>query len=96
MAFEWGAPALLLFHYWYVTRGREGRLRRWSNRLHLRFVYVALGASFHLGIAFTLRLGIFPFGVLALYPAFFHPDELVAAWRWLRARGGRGRAPALP
>jgi hypothetical protein len=23
-----------------------------------------------------MRLGMFPFGLLALYPAFFHPDEV--------------------
>jgi uncharacterized membrane protein YphA (DoxX/SURF4 family) len=62
MLFEWGSPALLVF----TALG-------WQRA---RAAYLLLGAAFHVGIALTMRLGIFPFGVLALYPVFFHPDEL--------------------
>jgi hypothetical protein len=86
IVFEWGAPLLLLFHWWHLTPDRPGRLRAFSNRFRLRFAYIATGAAFHLAIAATLRLGIFPFGVLALYPLLFHPDELHALARRLRLR----------
>ncbi len=86
IVFEWGAPLLLRFHWWHVTPDRPGRLCAWSNRFRLRFMHIETGPTFHLAIAATLRLGIFPFGVLALYPLLFHPDELRAAARRLRRR----------
>jgi hypothetical protein len=93
MAFEFGAPLMLAFTYWNLTADRPGRLRRWSNRLRLRWLWLAIGVTFHLGIAVTMRLGMFPYGALALYPVFLDPDELSRAWRWLRARtGGTARA----
>ncbi|HUS62972.1 MAG TPA: methyltransferase domain-containing protein [Kofleriaceae bacterium] len=73
MAFELSAPLLPLFTWWEATRDRPGRLRRLSNRLRLRWVWIALGVVFHLGIAMTLKLGIFPWGMLALYPVLFAP-----------------------
>jgi hypothetical protein len=47
-------------------------------------VWVGFGVAFHLGIAATLDLGIFPWATLALYPAFARvplrtePDEAPA------------------
>ena len=76
MAFELLAPLYLLALYYAETADRPGRVRRWSNRLRLRWVWIALGVSFHLGIAITLRFGIFPWGMLALYPVLLRPGEL--------------------
>jgi hypothetical protein len=76
MAFELGAPLYLLFYYFAGTRDRPGRLRALCNRLRLRWVWLALGVSFELGIAMTLRLGNFPWGMLAIYPVMLLPDEL--------------------
>jgi Vitamin K-dependent gamma-carboxylase len=61
MAFELGAPLFLLAYF-----------KRWR----VRWVWIALGISFELGIAFGLRLGSFPYGMLALYPVLLYPDEL--------------------
>ena len=61
MAFELGAPLFLLAYF-----------KRWR----VRWVWIALGIAFELGIAFGLRLGSFPYGMLALYPVLLHPDEL--------------------
>jgi hypothetical protein len=86
MAFELGAPVMILL-YWQ-------RQRRWVNRL--RYAWIATGILFHLGIAFTLRLGIFPFGMIAIYPVLLDPDELTRAEAWLRAlrrRLGLTRSP---
>jgi hypothetical protein len=88
MAFELGAPLMLVFTYFAATRDRPGRIRRWSNRLRLRWVWIALGVGFHLGIAVTMRLGPFPWGMLALYPVVLFPDEIarvVARWHRVRA-----------
>ena len=60
MAFELGAPLFLLAYF-----------KRWR----VRWVWIALGISFELGIAFGLRLGSFPYGMLALYPVLLHSDE---------------------
>lgn len=79
-------PVFLLATWYRVTADRPGRLRHAFNTARVRLVYIVLGALFHVLLAATLRLGIFPAAMLALYPAFFHPDELRSAWRWLRRR----------
>lgn len=78
MAFEFGAPLFLLFNYYQRRPTRGGLLGRFVRALHLRDVWLALGIALHLGIAATMQLGIFPFGILALYPALIHPEELSA------------------
>jgi hypothetical protein len=82
---ELGAPLVLVAAYYRRTADRPGRLRRWLNRLPLRNVYVALGVLFHLALALSLRLGIFPFAMLACFPAFFRPEELARGWQQLRS-----------
>jgi len=76
VAFELGAPLMLLFTYYAATAERPGRLRRWCNRLRLRWIWIGAGVAFHLGIALTMRLGIFPAGMLALYPVLLLPEDL--------------------
>jgi len=68
MCFELGAPLYLLFYYYAKTADRPGRLRAFCNRYRLRWVWIGLGLCFQLGIALFLRIGIFPWGMLALYP----------------------------
>jgi hypothetical protein len=77
--FDWPAPAGALSARARPRARRGGRLGEVARRLHLRWVWLALGALLHLGIAFTMQLGIFPFGMLALYPIFVHPEELLHA-----------------
>ncbi|MFN7143323.1 MAG: HTTM domain-containing protein [Myxococcota bacterium] len=92
MMFELGAGAVLLSWWYRDTRTRPGRLRSLYNRLDVRTVWLLVGVLLHIGIAGTMSLGIFPYAMLAMYPAFFHPDELP---RWLRAaRGVEARAAA--
>jgi hypothetical protein len=76
MVFELGAPLYLLFYYYAATPDRPGRLRAWCNRWKLRWAWIAMGLAFELGIAVTLRLGDFPWGMLALYPLLLLPAEL--------------------
>ncbi len=81
MVFELGAAPMLLAWWFRDTRTRPGRLRALFNRLDLHKFWMIVGVMLHVGIAGTMALGIFPYAMLALYPAFFHPDELP---RWLR------------
>lgn len=81
MVFELGAWAMPLAWWYRLTPTRPGRLRAMFNRLKLHHLWMWLGVGLHIGIAATMSLGIFPFAMLALYPAFLHPDELP---RWLR------------
>lgn len=76
MTFELGAPLMLIFTYYAATADRPGRLRRWCNRLRLRWIWISLGVMFHSGIALTMRLGIFPTAMLAMYPVLFFPEEV--------------------
>ena len=55
-------------------------------RIHYRELFLALGITFHVGLMASMRLGIFPYGVLAIYPAFFAPDEILAFARRVRAK----------
>jgi len=86
MVFELGAPLYLACYYFAATRERGGRLRTLCNRLRLRWMWIALGLAFHLGIAIGMRLGIFPWGMLALYPVLLFPDELQRALRLAQRR----------
>jgi len=94
MAFEYGAPLMIPLTWFHATADRPGRLRRLCNRLRLRWIWIGVGVGFHIGIAATLRLGIFPWGMLAIYPVLLHPGELVAAEAWLRRRAGAWLTPS--
>jgi hypothetical protein len=89
MLFELGAPVYLvaaLLAQWERTPPRVARVAR-----VIRWAWLALGFSFHLGIAVFMRLGVFPFGMLAVWPAFVRPDEWAALWAWLRRRRAQAR-----
>lgn len=81
MVFEWSAVLLPLVYWFRYTRTAPGRLRAFFNTSRPLRAWVVLGVLLHVGIAATMSLGIFPFAMLALYPALVHPDEL---WRALR------------
>ncbi len=69
-------PIVLLLRYLRATPERGGRLRAWLARVPwLEWIWIGLGAAFHLILAFTTELGIFPWAMLALYPAWVHPDD---------------------
>jgi len=72
-------PVVLLLRWWRHTADRPGRLRAWANRYPLEWGWIGLGAFFHVALAATTELGIFPYAMLALYPAFLHPDQAEGA-----------------
>lgn len=96
LVFERLAIALPLLLWLRRTRERGGRLRSLLNGSRLLEIWIALGVTFHLGLAFGLELGIFPWGCLALYPALARPERVrsLAAALMLRigARLARARA----
>lgn len=87
MLFEVGAPLMGLALWYRRTAHRGGRMRAAFAALRVREVWLALGIGFHVALIFTIRLGIFPWGMLALYPAFLTPAELgrvVSRMGWRR------------
>jgi hypothetical protein len=76
MCFEWLAPLMPLAMYYRATPERGGRLRRLLLRIRFYEAWLILGVSFHISLALTVRLGIFPYGVLALYPVFVEPAHI--------------------
>ena len=79
---EYTAPLVLVVYYFRHTHHRPGRFRAWSNRYNPHWWWLAVGVTFHVLIAITLNLGIFPFAMLAFYPCFIHPDE----WWWVERK----------
>jgi hypothetical protein len=83
---ENAAPLFLLAFWYRHTRDRPGRLRAWFNRCDFRSIYVALGASMHLGIWLTLEVGMFFGYCMAYFACCFTPEE----WqRWVFSRFSR-------
>lgn len=85
---EWTSPLLFWATWVDGDAGRGGRLGRWARRIRLRWIYLGMGAAFHLLLAVTLRLGIFPIAMLAMYPAFLHPHEVRFAFGFLARQVG--------
>jgi hypothetical protein len=75
MLFELSAPLMVLSRDLYGDKARGGRWTELTRKYRLRWAWLGLGVLLHLGIALTMQLGMFPFGMLALYPAFLHPDD---------------------
>ncbi|MCA9571189.1 MAG: HTTM domain-containing protein [Myxococcales bacterium] len=69
---------LVLLHY-FPPLGEPGRFRTMFERYRLHWVWIATGMVFHVLLAATMELGIFPWGMMALYWAFLHPDEISGA-----------------
>jgi hypothetical protein len=90
--FERMAPAVPVLLWLRATAGRGGRLRGWINRLRLLEIWVMLGVVFHLGLAASVELGMFPWGCLALYPALCAPETLRRGLESVRNRLAAGES----
>jgi hypothetical protein len=84
MLFEFGSPLLFLWAWLDAAEGRGGRAGELVRRFQVKKLWLLLGVMLHASIAISMRLGIFSFGMLALYPAFFRPEEIAAAAGRLR------------
>lgn len=76
MLFELSALFYLLWLYFAATADRPGRLRHFANRARLRWIWFSLYVCFELGIAIGLKLGAFPYGMLALAPVLILPEDV--------------------
>jgi hypothetical protein len=84
---EWSGLFWVLTAWYASTPERGGRLRAWSNRLHLRELYLFLGIGLHVGIWVTMNVGPFSPVMLSLYPCAYGG----AWWAQRLTRGERGR-----
>jgi hypothetical protein len=89
------APLWLVAFWYSETAERPGRLRAWSNRLHIRWVYAGLGILFHLALTVLMDVGPFAPITLAFYAALLHPHEWPRVLRPVAAppRGGSASSP---
>ena len=90
LVFQISYPLVFLWIHYRDTPDQPGWLRAFANRWHLDLVWIVTGASFHLGLAATTELGIFPWAMLAMYPAWIRPQGLGHAITKLRAYLSRG------
>ena len=81
MLFELSAPLYLLWLWLERHPERGGRFGAVVRRSRVRWVWLFSGVSLHSGIALGMKIGLFPFGILALYPAFLAPAETLAFGR---------------
>jgi len=83
VVFERSAPLLLLGPAFFAAPfvGRVGRALA-----GFRALFVASGLAFHVALAATTTLGIFPWGLLALHSCSFRGEELS------KLRAGRATA----
>ena len=79
---EVGAPLVLVCYWARLHRERAGWLRQQLLRWDARTLFVLYGAGFHVLVQTTMHVGAFSMASLALYAAWFHPDE----WPWRRRR----------
>ncbi len=77
LAYQWTYPVVLLLMWWRRNPGRGGWVAALANRWRLELVWIVTGGLFHLILAATMTLGIFPWAMLALYPAWFSGED----WR---------------
>jgi hypothetical protein len=92
MLYQCTYPVVLLLMWWRRHPERGGRFARFAVKYRLEMLWIGLGGVFHVALAATMILGIFPWAMLALYPAWFHPDELRALGRWVGERIGLSAA----
>ncbi|MEM6928055.1 MAG: HTTM domain-containing protein [Myxococcota bacterium] len=87
-------PLVLLWAHYRNTPDQPGRLRAFANRWRLEWWWIGTGALFHVLLAATTELGIFPWAMLALYPAWLRPVDVANLQQWLADRTGLPVAPS--
>lgn len=88
IVYQCSYPLVLLLFWWRRYPERAGRIGRWANRYRLEWFWLIVGAWFHVNLGIVMNLGIFPWAMLALYPAWFRSEEW-HRWgaRWLGLGG---------
>jgi len=80
IVFELLAPVFGLALWYRRTAERPGWARAFFNRMRFVEAWLITAIGFHVALMLSLQLGIFPYGMLAFYPAFANPAHLEA---WL-------------
>ncbi len=96
MVWEWSTPLLLVVFWW---RHQGEAAPAWARRIvawRPEAWWAGIGLAFHLGIAFALDLGIFPWAMLAVYPVLMHPSDLHRLAPWTRPSAGVGEVTPEP
>jgi hypothetical protein len=79
LLWQWTYPVVLLATF--EPPWPPGRFRTFFAAWRLHWLWIVVGVWFHVQLALTMELGIFPYGLLALYWVFVSPDELPAMLR---------------
>ncbi|MEM8610296.1 MAG: HTTM domain-containing protein [Myxococcota bacterium] len=79
--FETFSFLMLAVYYCRYTRDRPGRVRAAFNRWDLRKLFLAVGASLHMGIFLTMDVGPFSLISLTFYVCLFEPTEVEATFQ---------------
>lgn len=87
MLYQLTYPLVLVLMWWHRNPGRGGRIGALATRYRLELLWIGVGGGFHVILGLTMNLGIFPWAMLSLYPAFVHPDAWVKLADRLRGRG---------
>lgn len=77
MLYQCSYPVVLLLMYWRRNPGVGGAIARFAVQYRLEWIWIGIGGIFHLALASTMVLGIFPWAMLALYPIWLPPHDLI-------------------
>jgi hypothetical protein len=88
-------PTVLLLLFWRRYPHRAGRIGRWCNQYRVEWLWLIVGAWFHIILGVVMNLGIFPWAMLALYPAWVAPNEWPRMMEWARRRAGWSAARSV-
>lgn len=82
MLYQLTYPFVLLIFWWKRNPDRGGRIAALTRRFPVEWFWIGTGALFHVILGIVMNLGIFPWMMLAVYPAMFDPQS----WRRLGSR----------
>lgn len=83
MVYQMTYPLVLVLLWWRRHPERAGRLGRALVAWRVELLWIGVGFVFHILLGISMNLGIFPWAMLSLYPAFVTPE----GWRKVLGRG---------
>lgn len=92
ITFELLTPVFGLALWYRRTAERPGYVRAFFNRIRFVECWLITAIGFHVALMLSLQLGIFPYGMLAFYPAFVSPERVEAFLERVRQRFAGSRS----
>ncbi len=83
MVYQLSYPFVLVLLWWRRHPDRAGRLGRVLVEWRAELLWIGVGFLFHVILGISMNLGIFPWAMLSLYPAWITPE----GWKKLLRRG---------